>query len=99
MRLAIRAVCTRLEEREQSEIVERAESQLGIERCRGARETGAGQRGVARGERRGPGVVPRRVVILPLLQLGEVCGGGAAGVALIPCLLGGGAWTGGGGAF
>ena len=89
MGVAIRAVRSRLEQREQSEIVEGAKSQLGIERGGRARQRRPRQRRIAGGQRGGARVVPRRVVVLVRFQLRQVRGRGRPDIALVPRAFGG----------
>ena len=84
MRLPISRVGSRFEQGEQSQIVERAKPQLRIERRGRARQGRSRQSGIPRGQCRGPGVVPRRVVVFVGLEIGEIIRCGAADIALIP---------------
>src|SRR5438477_7274162 len=84
MRVPVYGVGAGHAQRQQAEIVQRAEPDIGLKRRRGARQRLLSGLQVSPGEGRGPGVVPGGVILATVGELGQVCRAGAGHVAAIP---------------
>src|SRR5947207_2608369 len=87
MRVAARGVVVGLLQRQQAKVVQRAEPQIGIERCGGVREAGPGGLGVRVSECRGARVVPGGILLATRDELRQVGDAGAPEVMAVPCFL------------